>query len=40
MAGGECVRGKLVGDEVGEVMGGQIAQGLVGRTEDSGSDPE
>lgn len=31
-------RGKVLGDEVREVIGGQVTQGLAGHSEDVGSD--
>ena len=34
------MRGKPVGDEVREVMGAQITQGLIGHGKDLGSDSE
>lgn len=38
VAGAESARGKILGDEVREVMGGQVTQGLAGHSEDVGSD--
>lgn len=34
----ERARGTILGDEVREMLGGQIIQGLVGHTEDIGSE--